>query len=61
MNLLGERNWWLPSWLNRILPDIHIEGNPDHDVVGAVGVGRKLDRDRDGEPEPEPEAVPVGR
>ena len=59
MELLGERNWWLPSWLNRILPNIHIEGNPDHDVVGSVGVGRKLDRDE--EPQPEQEAVPVGR
>ncbi|HEY5153725.1 MAG TPA: MMPL family transporter [Acidimicrobiales bacterium] len=23
MGLLGERNWWLPKWLGRILPDIH--------------------------------------
>ena len=59
MELLGERNWWLPSWLNRILPNIHIEGNPDHDIVGAVDVGRKLDRDD--EPESEQEAVPVGQ
>jgi uncharacterized membrane protein YdfJ with MMPL/SSD domain len=25
MELLGERNWYLPSWL-RWLPDIHVEG-----------------------------------
>jgi uncharacterized membrane protein YdfJ with MMPL/SSD domain len=25
MNLLGKRNWYLPSWL-RWLPDVHIEG-----------------------------------
>jgi uncharacterized membrane protein YdfJ with MMPL/SSD domain len=25
MRLLGERNWYLPSWL-RWLPDAHIEG-----------------------------------
>jgi putative drug exporter of the RND superfamily len=25
MELLGERNWYLPSWLHR-LPDIHVEG-----------------------------------
>jgi RND superfamily putative drug exporter len=64
MELLGERNWWLPSWLNRILPDIHIEGHPDDDAVGAVGVGRKLDRDGEADTdaeEPEAEAVPVGR
>ena len=23
MGLLGERNWWLPKWLGRILPTIH--------------------------------------
>ena len=23
MGLLGERNWWLPAWLGRILPNIH--------------------------------------
>jgi len=27
MKLLGERNWWLPGWLNRALPVIHVEGN----------------------------------
>ena len=25
MQLLGERNWYLPSWL-RWLPDVHVEG-----------------------------------
>ena len=23
MGLLGDRNWWLPKWLGRLLPDIH--------------------------------------
>ncbi len=23
MGLLGDRNWWIPSWLSRILPSIH--------------------------------------
>ena len=23
MGLLGERNWWLPRWIDRILPNIH--------------------------------------
>jgi RND superfamily putative drug exporter len=23
MGLLGERNWWLPRWLGRILPTVH--------------------------------------
>jgi len=26
MVLLGHANWWLPSWLNRILPGLDIEG-----------------------------------
>jgi len=26
MELLGERNWWLPGWLARTLPSIHVEG-----------------------------------
>jgi RND superfamily putative drug exporter len=26
MELLGDRNWWLPSWLERVLPSIHVEG-----------------------------------
>jgi RND superfamily putative drug exporter len=26
MELLGDRNWWLPGWLGRLLPDIHVEG-----------------------------------
>ncbi len=27
MALLGNRNWYLPAWLNW-LPEIHIEGAP---------------------------------
>ena len=26
MSLLGERNWWLPAWLDRILPRMQVEG-----------------------------------
>jgi RND superfamily putative drug exporter len=28
MELLGDRNWWLPTWLDRMLPNIDIEGRP---------------------------------
>ena len=24
--LLGRWNWWLPGWLDRILPDVDVEG-----------------------------------
>jgi len=26
MELLGDRNWWLPGWLDRALPDVDFEG-----------------------------------
>ena len=26
MELLGDRNWWLPRWLDRVLPSIDVEG-----------------------------------
>jgi putative drug exporter of the RND superfamily len=32
MELLGDRNWWLPRWLDRILPRVHIEAPPDLDA-----------------------------
>ena len=27
MELLGDANWWLPGWLGRWLPDVHVEGS----------------------------------
>jgi RND superfamily putative drug exporter len=36
MELLGDRNWWLPRWLDRILPVVHVEphgsGDPDAEL-----------------------------
>jgi RND superfamily putative drug exporter len=32
MELLGDRNWWLPAWLDRILPRVHIEAPSDLDA-----------------------------
>ena len=29
MELLGDRNWWLPGWLDRLLPRIDVEGGHD--------------------------------
>jgi RND superfamily putative drug exporter len=43
MELLGDRNWWLPRWLDRILPNIDVEGHHDDDS----------DPDAAGEPERE--------
>jgi RND superfamily putative drug exporter len=27
MELLGDRNWWIPRWIDRILPRIDVEGS----------------------------------
>jgi RND superfamily putative drug exporter len=45
MELLGDANWWLPKWLDRILPHLDVEG-PALEPAPT-------------EPQ-EPEAVPVG-
>ena len=29
MHLMGRFNWWLPRWLDRLLPELHIEGRPE--------------------------------
>ncbi|HMJ77114.1 MAG TPA: MMPL family transporter [Iamia sp.] len=31
MELLGDRNWWLPRWLDKLLPTIDVEGHADDD------------------------------
>ncbi|MCU1502421.1 MAG: hypothetical protein JWM12_1775 [Ilumatobacteraceae bacterium] len=34
MSLLGRANWWLPTWLDKILPHLDLEAGPkDADVV----------------------------
>src|SRR3546814_18193696 len=39
MELLGDRNWWLPGWLDRIVPRVHGEGRPDpHPVLAHAPV-----------------------
>jgi RND superfamily putative drug exporter len=47
MELLGDRNWWLPRWLDRILPNLDVEGH-------AEPTSPPADR------EPEREPVPTG-
>ena len=42
MSIVGERIWWLPGWLDRLLPDLDIEGEsltpelsaPERELVG---------------------------
>ena len=26
MTLLGRAAWWMPAWLDRLLPDVDVEG-----------------------------------
>ena len=33
MELLGDRNWWLPRWLERFLPKIDVEGHGEAAVL----------------------------
>ncbi|WP_433414863.1 MMPL family transporter [Microtetraspora malaysiensis] len=35
MVLLGRLNWWIPRWLDRVLPNISIEGHEDEPVEAA--------------------------
>jgi putative drug exporter of the RND superfamily len=36
MELLGERNWWFPSWLDRLVPRVHVEGGELDDEDPAL-------------------------
>ena len=57
MELLGERNWWLPKWIDRLLPSLHVEGAPDHEQQLTAAAARvRADR---GE-EPDEARGPVG-
>ena len=55
MELLGDRNWWLPKWLDRILPNIDVEGHKhdrDDDAPSEMPPSDELD-------EPERQPTPV--
>jgi RND superfamily putative drug exporter len=32
MSMLGKANWWLPRWLDKVLPEVHIEPGEDEIV-----------------------------
>ncbi|TQF01584.1 MMPL family transporter [Kitasatospora acidiphila] len=33
MHRFGRANWWLPRWLDRVLPHVSVEGEPDPEPV----------------------------
>ncbi|MBX3286313.1 MAG: MMPL family transporter [Actinobacteria bacterium] len=36
MELLGDKNWWLPRWLDRVLPNVDVEGHHDDPELDAL-------------------------
>ncbi len=34
MHLVGSRNWWMPAWMERRIPQVHVEGHPEHYRTG---------------------------
>ena len=55
MSLLGKANWWLPGWLDRVLPHLDLEGAPGE--PGTPGTPGAPDVPGDGAPDdgaPEP-------
>ena len=49
MELLGDRNWWIPAWLDRIIPKLNVDG-----AVHDGGPGHAVE---DPAPTPDPELV----
>jgi putative drug exporter of the RND superfamily len=43
MELLGDRNWWMPAWLDRIIPTLDIEGTHTPTEPVLVGVPSSSD------------------
>ncbi|MES1171048.1 MAG: MMPL family transporter, partial [Actinomycetota bacterium] len=37
MRLLGRANWWLPAWLDRVLPHLEIDGEHAAEPTPASG------------------------
>ncbi len=35
MELLGSKNWWMPRWLDRIVPQLNVEGSGHHEPPPA--------------------------
>jgi RND superfamily putative drug exporter len=45
MELLGQRNWWLPRWLDRLIPNLNVEGSEPPPLAPSNLIeGAELDR-----------------
>ena len=36
MALMGRANWWLPGWLDRVLPHLDLESDGSADLTAVV-------------------------
>lgn len=45
--LLGHKAWWLPKWLDRILPNVDVEGESLRKHLGESSDGSGPDKDRE--------------
>jgi RND superfamily putative drug exporter len=42
VTLLGDRAWWLPAWLDRLLPNVSLEGRRDAPIPAEPEPERAL-------------------
>jgi RND superfamily putative drug exporter len=54
MTLLGDRAWWLPAWLDRLLPHLELEGREEPEVPAE-----RRERERRRPPLPPGEPAPA--
>jgi RND superfamily putative drug exporter len=47
MELLGDRNWWLPRWLERLLPHLDVESDPAIPGLAPGATNSRAERDRE--------------
>ncbi len=50
MTLLGDRAWTLPAWLDRVLPSISLEDEPDDEERSREPAGRERTGSAPGRP-----------
>jgi len=58
--ILGDRNWWFPAWLDRLIPRLHVEAGPDLQPVPATVVGGSHEASY-AEPDDSNRLVPMSR
>ena len=54
MTILGKKNWWMPAWLDKVLPHVSVESEEDIEAgaseiedipdPGRAGAGKSLTR-----------------